>query len=207
MRKAASLAALLALPGLGLAQSASLWLVDHDTGRDWVAVPSWGSGTVDLDLMLSYSGAPEGNFSFGGFIYASRGGLYISARTYGSPFTANDTWLAPGDQFRGYLNLTSKNFGATATSGIGSGPWGSYVAPTDGVLPWRLMTITVQWDDFHDPFGTWLFLLGVFVGSTENGGIDPIELPVSVGTFRFLPEPASMLLLAGALPFLRRSWA
>ncbi len=207
MTKIAFVLGLLALPAIVFGQSATLSLVDDATGLNTVALDPAVGGTITAALLVSYSGAPEGVSNVDGIFQASQSGVVtVTGRTYGSPFQAGDSWAAPGAAFYGAVNglmgPNSKNFGVASTSYVGSGPQGNYVAPTDGVLPWKIFTMTLSVKPFTSPLT--ITMPGAFVGTTANEGLDPVTLSTTSTGLTITPEPATMLLLAGAIPFLRR---
>ncbi len=208
MKKIAFVVGLLALPAMVFGQSATLSLVDNATGLNSVAVDPVLGGTVTAALLVSYAGAAEGVANVDGIFQASQSGkVTITGRTYGSPFQAGDSWAAPGAAFygavNGAMNPNSKNFGVASTSFVGSGPGGNYVAPADGALPWKIFTMTLS---VAGPVNSPIVISmpGAFVGTTVNDGLDPVQLSTQTFGLTITPEPATMLLLAGAIPFLRR---
>lgn len=208
MKKLAILA-LLVLPAVAFAGgNATLSLVANGT-TTWAKSSTPGTlGTVTVTIKLTgYDVADYGISNLSGFLDVSQGGIFAtSARSFGSPFTGSD--------FPGATNLTeaiaglqsTKNWGVAATSEAGSGLNGYYVAPTDGDLPWTIETFTVKIP--ITAVGSWTMALSTnsyVARSDANGLADKMSTTVSAPlNFTVTPEPATMLLLAAAVPFLRR---
>jgi len=209
MKKAMFVVALLAIPAIAYAGTATMSLKNNADGLSTVTVGQAG-GTVTISLNLdTYANAPGGIATVVATATASEAGLSITGRAtgvVGGPFKASDSWGVPPT---GALNLVSKELGVSATSFTGHGDQGAnYVAPTDGELPWKIETITVSVPAGLDP-KTWTLNItaGSYVDTTEfDGGGDqyPLDTTLIGMTIVRTPEPATMLLLAAALPFLRR---
>jgi len=143
--------------------------------------------------------------------------------TYG-PFNNADFWdnTMSGTAIGGVMAPDSKSLGVAATSGLGTGPKGNYTVPTAAwtneddpenpinysySIPWRLMRLTVTLAANPNGGDYMLgFAPGSIVGTTTGAGVYPADMTTSLVGMNIVqtPEPMTMLLLAAALPFLRR---
>jgi len=206
MKKLAILA-LLVLPAVAFAGgNATLALVAN--GPTTWAIGGTGSVTVTVKL-TGYDVANNGISNVSGYLDVSAGNIFAtSARTFGAPFV-----VANGDT-AGSATLTetiaglqsTKNWGIAATSGLGASTGGYYMAPTDGALPWAIETFTVKIPT--TAAGSWTMALSTnsYVARGDASDLaEKMSTTVSAPiTFTVTPEPATMLLLAAAVPFLRR---
>lgn len=209
MKKTMFLVALLAIPALAFAGTAtmSLKLSDGSYAKsvDVATLPATISVLWGLD---SYAGAPNGIANVDAYMTASASNVFkVTARSFGTPFSAG--FFAAATNPTLFVNLApdSANIGALATGG--SGPLGNYLSPDDQATPWTLNTLTIQ-VLAGTPVGSYTLQLkpGYFAGTTDATGEVPEQLTTGQAdgpiTITVTPEPATMLLLTLALPFLRR---
>jgi hypothetical protein len=217
MKKAMCVLALLAIPAVAFAGTATMSLKYSD-GTSVKTVdaglnPTW-SGTISVSVYIdAYAGAPEAISNFGGSLSSASTVFSVATGTQRTltgcgPFVTGDTWGAlVGNGLAGAIPSV-KDFGAAATTGGGHyTSFGNYGAPEDGALPWQTQIITVTVTNAPAGSTQILKIANGYVGTTENDGVDPVALDTDFSgnvTLNIIPEPATMLLLAAALPFLRR---
>ena len=234
MKKKVVILALLTVPSIAFAGNARLYLLQNTTNATAITFcPTGGSLVVNVWLDTTAADAPEGIANIVGNLtsYASDGvtpksGIFTMVRrdTAGcGPFTTGDTWdvTQNGTAIAGALSPNSKSIGVAATGGFGDGPAGNYMVPTttyvDGndveqtfTVPWKLMKLTLAVAGVPGSYVLG-FSPGTYVGTTTGNGVYPAALTTTLQgmssglmTVDVTPEPATMLLLAAAVPALRR---
>lgn len=219
MKKSAFIVALLAIPAIAFAGTATLQLklndgtsaasFDKDTVGAQVTVAIWLNSYDDSDVGTWPGGNGVANVD--GYIDASASGIFnipsAASRTWTGPFQPSNGDLASASNLSGALSPQSKNWGIAATSQFGSGQDGNYTT-ADAALPWKIETITMN--VVTTTPGVYTLALSTspqsYVGSSTDTG-SSIHLATELlgpVTVTITPEPATMLLLAFALPFLRR---
>ena len=145
------------------------------------------------------------------------------AHTLGyGPFDILDTWdTGLGRSIAGELNPYSKSLGVTATGGYGTQtPGRNYAVPTavygledpntgdiinyNFTTPWKLMKITLSFSSLPSGNCYLGFSPESCVVTTTGNGIYPAVLDTTLEGIVITPEPATLLLLVTAAPFIRR---
>ena len=203
MKKLVGILVILALPAMAYAE-ASTWLSSSGSASksiDVAALPT----TMTLDVMVSWT--TTDNFSVSGGVDGPAV-ITIGARAYGAPF---NLWVAntADAQYLGTTLAQEMDYGALPNAGVqlaGSGTQ-KFVTLTLNI-PVMAKGAYPMWISDGMPYGQ--FTGTGFWAAMESGGGtgDPAEWDHVTGfTLNITPEPATMLLLAGALPFLRRRTA
>ena len=194
-----AMAAVMAVPAMALGAASFSLSVGGATAIE--VNPADDPATFALDLFIDQDDA-NGTAGFGGALEASTNGVfYVTSKamqldgpffllTLG-PVFKNDTnkWLSP----------RTANFGAMSSSA--NGYWNAGQFPGKAVTigmavpagaPNGVYTISIG-----DPGG------GIYISNYDGEGS---QTPLTTSSLQVtvVPEPASMLLLVGALPFLRR---
>ncbi len=201
MKKATFLVALLAIPAFAFAGSAAMSLLNADDMTGLATVPAAGGAFKVAVMIDSVTGAPEGVSNFAGTIVASQSHVFtmFGRSLVGcGPFKDSDL-IPPLEPAVGHpLNPVSPPIGIVAASG-------NY--PAVG-FPWKveifLMTVEAN-PNPTTPRDLFLDLSSdSYVGTTiDYGALFPLPTQLSGMKVTQLPEPATMLLLAAALPLLR----
>ena len=230
MRKTVSLLVLLVLPAMAYAGHATLSLKQFGTDATSLSIGSTGGQLiVNVWLNTTAADAPEGianvvgnltSYAYDGATTKSGTFTMVRRDTAGcGPFTTGDTWdvTQNGTAIAGALSPNSKSIGVAATGGFGDGPAGNYRVPTttyvDGndveqtfTVPWKLMKLTLVVAGVPGRYVLG-FSPGTYVGTTTGDGVYPAAMDTTREGISILigaPEPATLLLLVGAVPFLRR---
>jgi len=230
MKRIAIVLALLALPAIALAADSATMSLRLASGGTSVTVASSGGtfhATIVLDDYTVASGMGIANVN--GYLQASANGVFVgTGRTWGGPFNTTNGDTAGATTMNRKMDPLSYNWGIAATGSTGHGPPDNndppginYIAPqddtgggNDGALPWTIETITIGVNTGTP--GTYnLIMYQAYAGTSDMDGIaialdttilTGIQAVISGGqaVITITPEPATMLLLAAALPFLRR---
>lgn len=207
MKKVTFLFALLAIPAIAFAGTASMSLKLAD-GSTYIEVPQNVATNLSVVWTLdAYNDADVGGYGIANvdaYITASASNVFkITAGAWGQPFSQG----AFGGGVVCTLAPLSVQLGGLAQNPNYSDPLGQGNYTTaDAPLPWTLRTLTMQVQATAAPGLYSLTIPGSFAG-TIDADLVAINLATSNnGGFqvRVTPEPATMLLLALALPFLRR---
>jgi len=175
MKKYVAVIALLALPALAMAQGNTLSLLVGGQG----SVTAQPGDTLTVDVVVNLDTLLAG---YDAWATASTSGIFdITSETRYAPWN----WFTSGSAVGG-LDTTSPTSTGLAAMGqeVASGT----------ILTWDVVV------DSAAPNGTYTITPGANLSDPNFGAIAYTAVPLTV----VIPEPATMLLLAGALPFLRR---
>jgi hypothetical protein len=215
MKKLAFVLAILALPTIALAANptATMSLRLAADASQLKTVPQGVAGTITIGVYLDALSAVEGLTNFGGVLDSATTGVFSVATgsqrsLTGAVFQAGDIWgVTPVTSGMSGTIPQTKDFGAATVSG--SGFYGNYTLDDLNAVsaaPWPLEFINVSYAALA-PGDYTVGIKAGYVGTTTNDGADTWACDYTYGggvTLHVTPEPATMLLLAGALPFLRR---
>jgi len=221
MKKAMFVVALLAIPAVAFAGTATMSLRSSVGNSATVTVAPTG-GSLDIVVWIdavALTGSQSGVSNIDGQLVADQSNvLTITGRSWtGMCFRSTDTLAAtdanigdpdfdPSGFFGNVLAPSSPNFGVAATVNI-TLPISQTNRGTQNIANgWKAEIITLD-VAAAGPAGRTTklnFSDGAFVGTTV--GLDPESLATTLHGMTIVqtPEPATMLLLAAALPFLRR---
>jgi hypothetical protein len=210
MKKSMFLVALLAIPAVAFAGTATMALKMSDGSTSVTVAPGVATNLAVVWTLDAYNDTAEGGYGIANvdaYITASTGNAFkITAGAWGLPFSNGNF----GGGVTGTLNPLSPQLGGLAANPAFDDPggFGNYAAPGNGALPWTLRTLTIQLQSGFAIANTvyTLTIPGAFAGTNDSGGL-PITLDTTNNggiTVTVTPEPATMLLLAAAVPFLRR---
>jgi len=198
MRKLVLVVAILALPGLAFASKLDV----QSGGASAITLPLNSAGPIVIDVMLTdtIAGAIDGALYN---IHANNGAadalFDITTYANGNLFLAGDYLMgvaAGGNVPPFNMAAVPSSEGYAKTSGAlldgASGTLATYTIQPVAPLAAGVYVISVT----YDPDG----YNGVSAGGSIFG-FDPASVPLTINV---LPEPASALLLLGAIPFLRR---
>jgi hypothetical protein len=157
----------------------------------------FGVNTLNLDITLTLD--EPGTFGFGGALVGPAG-LTIVSRTFGVPVNSWGFQTNLPAAYDGKPITSLLDFGAIETAGTGT------LLPVGTTT---LMTLVVSGFASLPPH-PWPLVFRVGDSSDLGAGAwwsntgEPILVDSSIPFVIDIPEPATLLLLAGALPFLRR---
>ena len=198
MKKLIALVLILALPTLAF--GATNYAVQVGGASSTTYAAGSAPASLAMDIVLSLGPEAAGTFGFGGALTGPMGN--ITARTYVGN-AANAIWLPNGNPIG---PIASKlDFGEVETAA------GADLSGTSTVV-----TLTVT--GLPNVVGVYTYVVGDSVdfppsggGGTDmntgwwsNTGVPVATDSVTPFVITVTPEPATMLLLAGVLPFLRR---
>ena len=189
-----AMAAVLAVPALALGAASFALDVGGETA---IEICKTTDPSFTLSLGITQDDA-NGCGGFGGALQASANGVFEVTKRI---------WTIPGPRFDGATNVQMKGFISPMTKNFGSismndnGYWNAAFFPAEvekfnitipATTPNGVYTICIG-----DPGG------GIYVMNYDGSG-NQAPLTSNCVEVTVVPEPASMLLLVGALPFLRR---
>lgn len=209
MKKSMFLVALLVIPAVAFAGTATMSLKLSGGATAITVAPNTPVALTAVWSLDDYAGAPNGIANVDAVLHASANNVFkfgTTARVWGAPFSSGKFDAAtPAALNNLALNPDSANLGALALNPAFDDPMavGNYTT-LNAPLPWTLNTINLIVNAAPGVYT--LTIPGAFAGTSDDLGA-PVALDTALNngiTVTVTPEPATMLLLAAAVPFLRR---
>jgi len=197
MKKLIAMVLILALPAIALGDGYAI----KSGGATSVSILQGSQNTLALDVLLTTDAAATVGF-YGGLQAPGAGALTIGSRVFYAPVT-NAVWVPANTADATFIGSTvgaALDLGSTAGAAGADIPAGTFTVETITLSGVASLAA-----------GSYVFTVGdsdYGVGAaTAPLGSDPVAVASSSSftlTVNPVPEPVTMLLLAVALPFLRR---